>query len=101
MAKSPEKHIARTALGTLAVVVGLLCLVGAVVFGLVQTIRLSKPDTEAPNVTAAGAACGLAIAGGLCFVAAAVAELAAGRHRSPGEGGGPAEPGAAPDTGPR
>jgi hypothetical protein len=42
MAKSPEKHITRTALGTLAVVVGLLCLVGAVVFGLVQTIRLSN-----------------------------------------------------------
>lgn len=100
MAKSREKHITRTALGTLAVVVGLLCLAGAVfVFGLGQTVRLSKPDTEVLSVTAAGAACGLAIAGGLCFVAAAIAELAAGLHWLAGRGGGPVEPDSGADGG--
>ena len=96
MDQPAKKHIARTALGTLAVVVGLVCLAAAVGFGLVQTVRLSKPDAEAPNVTAAGAAGGLAIAGGLCFVAAAIAEAGARRPAGAG-GGGPAEPGPAPD----
>jgi hypothetical protein len=86
-------------MGTFAVVVGLLCLVTAVGFGLVPTVRLSKPDTEAPNVTAAGAAGGLAIAGGLCFVAAAIAEAGARRPAGPA-GGGPAEPDVAPDRRP-
>ena len=90
-----QKHITRTALGTLAVVVGLFCLIAAVGFGLAQTVRLAKPDSEAPNVTAAGAAGGLAIAGGLCFVAAAIAEAAARRPLAE-KSGGPAEPPHAP-----
>ncbi len=94
MARSPNKQITHTALGTLCVVVGLLCLVGAVVFGLVQTVRVSAPGgpatAEAPNATGAGAACGLAITGGLCFVAAAVVESAAVRERPPGEDSSPA-----------
>jgi hypothetical protein len=76
----PEmKHIARTALGKLCVVMGLICLAAAVLFGLVQTVRLSKPEIDAPSVTSAGASCGLAIAGSLCFVAAAIAEAAVRR----------------------
>lgn len=94
MEKAPEKYVARTALGTLTVVIGLLCLLGAVGFGLFQTVRVSVPReqaaAEAPNTTAAGAACGLAIAGGLCFVAAAIAESGAARHRPPRESDRPA-----------
>jgi hypothetical protein len=85
MDRPAKKHIVRTALGTLAIVVGLLCLMAAVAFGMAQTVRLSKPETEAPNTTAAGAACGLAIAGGLCFVAAAIAEAGAVWLRPPSE----------------
>lgn len=75
----PEKRqIARTALGTLCVVVGLICLAAAVVIGMMfQTVRLSKPEADVASVASAGAACGLAIAGGLCFVAAAIAEAGA------------------------
>lgn len=91
MDRPARKHITRTALGTLAVVVGLLCLVAAVGFGLFQTVRVSVPHEQAgaevANTTAAGAACGLAIAGGLCFVAAAIAEAGARGSSHPGEGG--------------
>jgi hypothetical protein len=96
MDRPGKQHIARTPLGTLAVVVGLVCLGAAVGFGLVQTVRLSKPEAEAANVTAAGAACGLAIAGGLCFVAAAIAEAGARQPTPPGRGG--SEPAATTPT---
>jgi hypothetical protein len=76
-----KKHIARSALGKFGIVLGLLCLItaGALGFGM-QTVRVSpvrgtESYSEAPNITAGAAACGFAIAGGLCFVAAAIAEL--------------------------
>lgn len=84
MGTSSSRHICRTALGTFTFVVGLLCLVGSVVFGCIQTVRVSVPreqsGAEVANVTSAGAACGLAIAGGLCFIATAIAEVNAVRQ---------------------
>jgi drug/metabolite transporter (DMT)-like permease len=72
--------------GMFALVVGILCLLVAGVFGAAQTVRVSLPReqayTDAPNTTAAGAACGFAIAGGLCFVAAAIA-VSGGREPGP------------------
>jgi len=84
MDPSSKKHIARTALGLFGIVLGLLCLAVAAVVGLgMQTVRVSS-SAEAPNIVAAGTACGFAIAGGLCFVATAIAEL---RGRDPGPPG--------------
>ena len=75
MDSSSKKHIARTALGLFGIVLGLLCLAVAAALGFgMQTVRVSS-SAEAPNITAAGAACGFAIAGGLCFVATAISEL--------------------------
>ena len=70
MDRPEKKHLARTPLGTFLIVVGLLCLVTAGGFGSWQTVRVPRTGdatAEAPNVTGAGAACGFAIAGGLCF----------------------------------
>jgi hypothetical protein len=65
-------------LEVLYVVLGVLCLgVSAVIFLLWQDLTNRRGDAT-PNIAAAGASCGFAIAGGLSFVAAAVA------HRSEG-----------------
>lgn len=75
MDPASKKHIARSALGMFGIVAGLLCLITAAALGFgMQTVRVSASG-EAPNVAAGGAACGFAIAGGLCFVATAISEL--------------------------
>jgi hypothetical protein len=59
---------------------GMLAWAGAVLFGVVLTTTevdiqvpgVGKAAVRAPNTAGAGAACGFAIAGGLCFVGAAV-----------------------------
>ena len=81
MDQASKKHIARTALGLLTTVIGLACLIaaGLLAFGL-QTVHLSSPSADAPNIAAGGGACGFAIAGGLSFLATAIAE----RTRDPG-----------------
>ena len=64
------------------VVLGIIAWIAAVVFGAVLdtieteqavpgNIHLTK--VKVPNIAAAGAACGFAIAGGLCFVGAVLA----------------------------
>jgi hypothetical protein len=52
---------------------GVLLLLAAGAFGMTQSVYL-QGGNNAPNVTAAGASCGFAIAGGLSFVAAALLE---------------------------
>ncbi|HJZ91975.1 MAG TPA: hypothetical protein VKE40_13965, partial [Gemmataceae bacterium] len=55
---------------------GMLAWAGAVLFGVVLTTTevdtqvpgIGKAAVRAPNTAGAGAACGFAIAGGLCFV---------------------------------
>jgi hypothetical protein len=81
MDEPSKKHIARTALGLLTTVIGLGCLIvaGLLAFGM-QTVHVVSPTAEVSNITAAGGACGFAIAGGLCFLATAIAERA--RERS-------------------
>src|SRR5262249_43026811 len=83
--------------GMFVLVVGVLCLIAALIFGAIQTTRTTVPGHqspgEAPNITSAGAACGFAIAGGLCSIPAAITVSA-------GQGPGPsrqpnAEPAAA------
>jgi hypothetical protein len=96
MARSANNQL--SPLGAFALVVGIICFVAAGVFASAQTVRVTLPReqayTDAPNTTAAGAACGFAIAGGLCFVAAAIFQ--GGRlSRMPSDHD--AEPGAAPD----
>jgi hypothetical protein len=86
MDPASKTQIARSALGKLAVVVGLLCLACAVAFGLAQTVHVGSANAEVPNTTAAGASCGLGIAAGLCFVAAAIAEAGLGLPRPQGDG---------------
>jgi hypothetical protein len=66
----PSKHVARTALGALGVVLCFVCLAASVLCVLLSTID---------RTTAAGASAGLAIAGGLCLVAATIAESGASR----------------------
>lgn len=72
---------------------GLLAWVIAVGFGAWSTVQINGPVTPPPgsgtsvlqryevvNVTAAAASFGFAIAGGLCFIAAALADRNAGRE---------------------
>lgn len=54
----------------------------------------ARIQSRAQSLTAAGAAGGFAVAGGLCFLGAAFAARESGRP--PGPGGPPAAPGAAP-----
>ena len=65
---------------------GSLCLIVALIFGIVcQTVevktwsRAEQVTGTAPGPGAQGAACGFAIAGGLCLVGAAIAYRSAGR----------------------
>ena len=64
------------------VVLGLIAWVAAIMFGANQTTvdveqipgpGYNKSTVKAPNIASAGAACGFAIAGGLCFVGAVLA----------------------------
>jgi hypothetical protein len=92
------KVSANNQLEGLALVVGILCFVVAGVFGATaQTVRVTLPReqayTDAPNITAAGAVCGFAIAGGLCFVAAAISQVGGRLSRLPSDND--AEPDAA------
>lgn len=69
---------------TLFTITGFACLVLALVFGLFNQVRVGSianglDDAWAPNVTNAGASAGFAIAGGLCFIAAAICVLASSR----------------------
>lgn len=63
------------------VVLGVIAWIIAIAFGiLVQTVEIENTSpsgnttlrAKAPNIVAAGAACGFAIAGGLCFLGAAL-----------------------------
>lgn len=72
---------------TLYVATGFVCLLIALVFGLFGRVRVGSianmsDDAWAPNVTNAGASCGFAIAGGLCFVAASLAGAIGSRSAS-------------------
>ena len=73
-----------TTVGGLALVAAFICFVTAIIFGFISTVQLgpSGGSNEAPNVTSAGAACGFAVASGLCMIAAAVAEGGARRHEA-------------------
>ncbi|MCI0703807.1 MAG: hypothetical protein L0241_22335 [Planctomycetia bacterium] len=67
-----------TTVGGLSLLVAFLCFVTAIIFGCLDTVRLNPGSpTEAPNITSAGAACGFAVASGLCLIAAAIAESGA------------------------
>ena len=71
-----------TTVGGLSLLAAFLCFVTAVIFGCVSTVQLGpNSSNEAPNVAAAGAACGFGVASGLCLVAAAIAESGAARRR--------------------
>jgi hypothetical protein len=52
-------------------ILGVIAWIVAIGFGLDQRAFLTR-DAYAPNITAAGAACGFAVAGGLCFLGAAL-----------------------------
>jgi hypothetical protein len=68
----------------------------AIIFGTMSTVHVSAGGSgEAPNITSAGAACGFAIASGLCLVAAAIAESGARRREPPSR-----EPSSPPSGGP-
>jgi hypothetical protein len=81
MSHPNRKHVARTALGTLCVFLGLFCLAAAGIVGVVQMVCSSVPAPVVffPDLTPAG----IAVAGGLCFVAAAISEAAANWPRPP------------------
>lgn len=84
------------------VLLGLIAWVAAV--ALVVLVPTTEADVvnaagnraavRSPNVAAAGAAGGFALAGSVCFLGAAFAARDSGRR--PGPGGPPAAPGAAP-----
>jgi hypothetical protein len=77
------------------VLLGLLAWVAAIVFAIAfPTVELTGPSNRAPNVAAAGAAGGFAVAGGLCLLGAAFASRESGRI--PGQNGSGPPPGAAP-----
>ncbi len=63
-------------------ITGFVCLGIALVFGLFNVVFVRLPDGSAslPNITNAGAACGFAVAGGLCFLASALCSIAASRQ---------------------
>jgi hypothetical protein len=62
-----------SSLEALYVVFGIVCLgVAAVMFAMWQSLETQKGVGTTPNIVAAGASCGFAIAGGLGFVAAAI-----------------------------
>jgi len=84
MPARPKEQL--TTVGGLALVAAFISFVTAVIFGCIATVRLGSGggSTESPNVAAAGAACGFAIAGGLCMIAAAVAENGARRPEAKG-----------------
>ena len=57
-------------------IVGIICLVIALIFGLFCQVKVGIPNPSggmmagwAPNVTNAGASLGFALAGGLCMIA--------------------------------
>ena len=52
-------------------ITGFVCLPAGLIFGLFNQVQTAAG--WAPNVTNAGASCGFAIAGGLCFLSAAIA----------------------------
>jgi hypothetical protein len=54
-------------------VLGVVLLLVAAFFGFQTVVYVGGPSGTLPNVVSAGAACGFSIAGGLCFVAAAIA----------------------------
>jgi hypothetical protein len=83
------------------VVLGLIAWVAAIMFGANQTTvdveqipgpGYNKSTVKAPNIASAGAACGFAIAGGLCFVGAVLASRSS-RNESPAP-----DPAEIPDT---
>jgi hypothetical protein len=85
-----------TTVGGLALLAAFGSFVVAIIFGCMWVVRLNaggSGSTEAPNITAAGAACGFAIASGLCLVAAAIAESGAKRREPP-----PTRPSDSPPT---
>ena len=62
------------------IAMGLINTAIAVAFGLRSTVVVSLVSESGvgsgpmPNVTSAGAACGFAVAAGLCFIASAICE---------------------------
>ena len=68
-------------MGQSLIVVGVVCLMIALIFGLAaQTVSIRSG--EAPGPAAQGVASGFAIAGGLCFLGAAVASRYSQRDRA-------------------
>ena len=75
-----------TTVGGLSLLASFGSFVAAVLFGCMWVVRLNSGgsgSTDAPNIAAAGAACGFAITSGLCLVAAAIAESGAKRRDPP------------------
>ena len=70
-----------TTVGALSLLGSFGSFIVSIVFGTLATVKVNS--SEAPNITSAGAACGLAITSGLCLVAAAIAESAAKRREAP------------------
>ncbi len=78
MTKKPQRESADIGL----VILGLIAWVAAIIFGAAQaTVEVDQVTdavhntkiVRAPNIASAGAACGFAIAGGMCFIGAALA----------------------------
>jgi hypothetical protein len=73
-----------TTVGGLALLGSFGSFIVAIIFGTMSTVHVSAGGSgEAPNITSAGAACGFAVASGLCLVAAAIAESGARRREPP------------------
>jgi hypothetical protein len=84
MARSSQEDL--TTVGGMAFLAAFGSAVVAIIFGCMWVVRLNSGgsgSTDAPNIVAAGAACGFAITSGLCLVAAAIAESGAKRREPP------------------
>jgi hypothetical protein len=77
----PTSREELTTVGGLSLLGAFGSFIVAIIFGTMMTVKVGSG--EAPNITAAGAACGFAVASGLCLLAAAIAESGAKRRESP------------------
>jgi hypothetical protein len=78
-----KQHL--TSLQTGLVFLGLLAWAIAIVFGCMSTVEVRRdhPWQGVATSSQAGAACGFAVAGGLCFLGVALAALKSEDHAEP------------------